>query len=236
MLRSIKTRFGLRSLFILTFVSAIGNHFAMGADDIPTGYKADRYQPVWERNPFTLVTPLVLQAQAKPFEKFVLISWLNDGGKDVVFVQNTETSEVQKITKDPNQNSLRLVAIHKAADLKNAEAVISNGTEEGSVKFRLEMPAAAPQGGQQQSKPTVGAQNPIPGGPASLPGMPRQMPQNAQQARMGANQQGMQPGAAGTPPRAVEVRRKRITPPPVIEQQVGTPTPDQNLSNQPQTQ
>ena len=38
------------------------------------------------------------------------------------------------------------------------------------------------------------------------------------------------------PPRAAEVRRKRITPPPVIEQQVGPGTPAQNVSNQPQPQ
>jgi hypothetical protein len=70
------------------------------------------------------------------------------------------------------------------------------------------------------------------------------MQQNAQQAlqqaaRFGGTQQGagqMQPDKTMMPPRASEVRRKRITPPPAVEQQVGAPTPAQNLSNQPQTQ
>ena len=249
MLRNRKLRCGLCSLFILTILSTIGNRVATASDDVPIGYKADRYQQVWERNPFTLVTPAAPPVQPKLFDKLVLLSWLNDGGKDVVFVQNTETNEVQKVTKEPNSNSLRLVAIHKNADPKNAEVVLSNGAEEGSVKFRVESIAAAPQGqgGQQPSIPTAGTQNQIPGAPTPpLPGMPRQaqMSQNAQQTlqqagRFGATQQGpaqMQPQTTMMPPRASEVRRKRITPPPAVEQQVGAPTPAQNFSNQPQTQ
>jgi hypothetical protein len=244
MLRNRKSRSGLRSFFILTLLSAIGSWVAAASDEVPAGFKVDRYQQLWEQNPFTLVTPVAPRAQPKLFDKFILVSWLNDGGKDVVFVQNIESSEVQKITKDPNSNSLRLVAIHKAADPKNAEAMLSNGTEEGSVKFRLETAAPAP---QSPGGPTAGVQNPIPGGPTpSLPGMARQvqMPQNAQPtlpqaARFSANQQGtvqMQPETGVMPPRASEVRRKRITPPPAIEQQVGAPTPAQNISGQPQTQ
>jgi hypothetical protein len=246
MLRNRKSRRGVRSLFILTFLSIIGSWVATASDEIPAGYKADRYQPVWERNPFTIVTPVLAQAQPKAFDKLVLVSWLNDGVKDVVFVQNTETNEVQKITTDPNSNSLRLIAIHKAADPKNAEVVLSNGTEQGSVKFRLEPVVVVPQGqaGQQPGIPAAGGQNPIPGVPA--PGMARQPPigPNAQPAlpqagRMGANQQGMvqtQPDNAGFPPRASEVRRKRITAPPANEQPVGVPTPVQNLPSQTQTQ
>jgi hypothetical protein len=244
MLRNRKSRPGVRSLFILTFLSTIGSWVATASDEVPTGYKADRYQPVWERNPFTIVTPVIAQAQPKAFDKFVLVSWLNDGSKDVVFVQNTETNEVQKITTDPNSNSLRLIAIHKAADPKNAEVMLSNGTEQGSVKFRLETVVAAPQGqgGQQPGIPAAGGQNPG----APTPGMVRQ-PQAAQNAqpvlpqvgRMGANQQGMaqtQPDNAVLPPRASEVRRKRITAPPASEQPVGVPTPAQNLPSQNQTQ
>jgi hypothetical protein len=246
MLRNRKSRPGVRSLFILTFLSIIGSWVATASDQIPTGYKADRYQPVWERNPFTIVTPVLAQTQPKAFDKLVLVSWLNDGVKDVVFVQNTETNEVQKITTDPNSNSLRLIAIHKAADPKNAEVVLSNGTEQGSVKFRLEPVVVAPpgQGGQQPGIPGAGGQNPIPGVPT--PGMARQpltgpnaQPALPQAGRMGANQQGMvqtQPDNGVLPPRASEVRRKRITAPPASEQPVGVPMPAQNLPSQPQTQ
>jgi len=42
------------------------------ADDaLPTGYKADRYRTLWERNPFTLVTPAV-QTQPQAFSKLVV--------------------------------------------------------------------------------------------------------------------------------------------------------------------
>ena len=247
MLRNRKSRPGLRLLFILTSLSAMGSWVGTASDDVPAGYKADRYQKVWERNPFTLVTPVATAPQPKVFDKFVLLSWLNDGGTDVVFVQNIETNEVQKITKDPNSNSLRLVAIHKAADPKNADVLLSNGAEEGSVKFRLEGAVPAPQSptGQQPAVQNAGVQPPGAPGQQSVPGMPRQgqIPQNAQPTlqqavRAGANQQGtaqMPPGSV-VPPRASEIRRKRLTAPPMVEQPVGVPPPAQNIPSQPQTQ
>src|ERR1700741_2478907 len=104
MLRNRKLRSGLHSLFILTILSTIGSQAVSASDDVPNGYKADRYQQVWERNPVTLVTPAAPTVQPKAFDKFILLSWLNNGDKDVVFVENTETNEVQKVTKEPNSN------------------------------------------------------------------------------------------------------------------------------------
>jgi hypothetical protein len=233
MLRNRKSNSGPCSLFILTFLLGVASWMATASDDIPLGYKADRYQQVWERNPFTLVTPVAAQAKPKVFDKLVLLSWLNDGSKDVVFVQNTETNEVQKITTDANSDNLRLLAIHKAADPKLAEVVLSNGTEEGSVKFRLDVAATAPQPNvAQPAAPTdavQNVQNPVPVGPVpAVMSRQAQAAQNGQQlARFGPNQQGM------VPPRASEARRKRITPPPVVEQPVGEPVP---VQIQPQTQ
>ena len=244
MLRIPKPRPGLYVFCTLTSMAAIASFAAGAGDEVPDGFKADRYEKVWERNPFTLVTPLAVQAQPTVFDKLVLLSWLNDGGQDVVFVQNTETNEVQKITKDPNSNNLRLVALHRNADPKMADAVLANGAEQGAVKFRLEMPAGGPQvaGGQPPPGGVPAAQGKVPGMPGQ-PGMPRQMQmqQNAQQAmqqpvRPGTAQMG--PGAAPTqtengavPPRASEIRRKRITPPPPNEQPVGAPVPYQNPQN-----
>jgi hypothetical protein len=215
----------------------------MASDDIPVGHQADRYQPVWERNPFTLVTPVIVQAKPKVFDKLVLLSWLNDGSKDIVFVQNTETNEVQKITTDANADNLRLIAIHKSADPKLAEVVLSNGSEEGAVKFRMEVAATAPQqNAAQPATPTNGVQNPVQGGAApAVMSRQAQATQNGQQlSRFGVNQQGVTQAqsAPGTvlPPRASEARRKRITPPPVVEQPVGVPVPAQNVPVQPQTQ
>jgi hypothetical protein len=245
-----KWRRDLYSVFILTLLSGIEISVASADEDVPAGFKADRYQKVWERNPFTLVTPVVVQARTTPFDKLILVSWLNDDGKDVVFVQNTETNEVQKVTNDPNPNNLRLVAIHKDADPKKADVILSNGGEQGSVKFRLETPMAGPQvSGGQQPGPALGAQNKVPGaapgGPISpVPALSRQMQlqKNAQQqglpqaAQVGGAQlpQGAptQPANGMMPPRASEVRRKRITPPPPNEQPVGVPVPYQAPPNQ----
>jgi hypothetical protein len=236
MLRNRKSGSQRRFLFILTVLSGIGCKLVTASDDVPAGYKADRYQQIWERNPFTIVTPVAVVAQPKVFDKLVLVSWMNDGGNDVVFVQNIETSEVQKITKDPNSNKFRLVAIHKAADPKDAEVVLSDGTEEGPVKFRLDTATpGAPQNGQQPPIPTAAVvPSPVPGVPAPVsPGLARQGMNTQQTARFGAQQA---QDAVGLPPRASEVRRKRITPPPVTQQPVGVPTPAQNIPGQPQTQ
>jgi hypothetical protein len=88
-----------------------------------------------------------------------------------------------------------------------------------------------------------GVQNQVPGGttaPAPIMSRQAQMLQNAQQAaKYGANQPGTvqtQPETAVLPPRASEVRRKRITAPPAVEQPVGVPAPAQNIPSQPQTQ
>ena len=244
--RKLNTRPG--SPFMLTFLLGVAGWAAVASDDIPVGHKAERYQPVWERNPFTLVTPVIVQAKPKAFDKLVLLSWLNDGSKDIVFVQNTETNEVQKITTDANSDNLRLIAIHKSADPKLAEVVLSNGTEEGSVRFRTEVASAAPQQNvAQPAAPTDGAQNvqnPVPGAPTpAVMSRQAQAAQNGQQlSRFGVNQQGVTQAqsAPGTvlPPRASEARRKRITPPPVVEQPVGVPVPVQNVPSpaQPQTQ
>jgi hypothetical protein len=69
--------------------------------------------------------------------KLVLVSWLNDNGKDVIYVQNVETNEVQRITSRPNRKNFRIVEVHPNADPTEFEAIISNGSEQIPVKFRF---------------------------------------------------------------------------------------------------
>jgi hypothetical protein len=107
-------------------------------DQIPAGFKVDRYECVWKRNPFTLAAPAGSQAQRPVFEKLFLVSWLRDGSNEVIFVQNSETDEVQKITGEPNQNNLRLIQIQPDSNPQLVTAVISDGKTQGPVKFRLD--------------------------------------------------------------------------------------------------
>jgi hypothetical protein len=217
-------------------------------DDVQAGFKPDRYQKVWQRNPFTLVTPVAPQAQPTLFDKLIMLSWLNDGGNDVVFVQNTETNTVQKVTKEPNADALKLIEVHANPDPRKAEVLLSNGKEQGIVKFRVENPAAVPQvpgsslaaGGAQPPGPAPGAQ-PLPGTRGQMQGPQNTLQSFQQAARAGAAQ--MQQGGAPNqtdngvrPPRASEVRRKRVTAPPVTEQPVNPQQPYQNPANQPQGQ
>jgi hypothetical protein len=77
------------------------------------------------------------QAENGPFGNFVLVSWLEEAGKDVIYVQNTETHDVQKITSQPNLDNFRIVELRRSTDPKLFEAVISNGSQQGPVRFRF---------------------------------------------------------------------------------------------------
>jgi hypothetical protein len=77
------------------------------------------------------------QAQSGPFGNFVLVSWLEEAGKDVIYVQNIETHDVQKITSEPNLDNFRILELRRNADPKLFEAVISNGSQQGPVRFHF---------------------------------------------------------------------------------------------------
>jgi hypothetical protein len=138
--------------------------------DIPTGFTADRYVRVWERNPFTLVTAVAQERKPSPFDKLFLASWLKDGNKEVVLVQDSETNQLQRITAESNQNNLRLIEIHLDPNPQLVAAILSDGKEQGPVKFRF---SAQPGRGQTGSKvpgmPNNGATGQIPN-PASFQG------------------------------------------------------------------
>jgi hypothetical protein len=241
--RKLKSRLRLGKLLAATLLVLVSRWSALASDDIPSGFQPDRYQSIWIRNPFTLVTPVVEHVQPKFFDKLILASWLNDGGKDVVFVENTETNQLEKVTKEPNEHHLRLVSIHRDADPGKAEVVLSDGSEQGSVRFRTDMGASV---GQNQ----VGAPVPAPGTVVRNSGVPQPVqrfknaqpmpgvhpsPQAVQQLPVPQFPQ-TQATTTMSAPRASEVRRKRITAPPVVEQPVGEQTPGQNAPTQPQTQ
>jgi hypothetical protein len=120
------------------------------------------------RDPFldkSVKITIMGEDKASVLDKLALVSWLDDAGKIVIFVQNTETNDVQKITSEPNKDNFRIVEIHPNADPKLFEAVISNGSEKGPVKFRLPPPNLNPQIGTtppaaQPKNPQTGATPP----------------------------------------------------------------------------
>jgi len=114
------------------------------------------------RDPFldkSAKTTLMGDYKPSVLDKLVLVSWLDDAGKIVIYVQNTETNDVQKITSEPNKDNFRIVEVHPNADPKLFEAAISNGTEKGTVKFRLNPPNSNPQPGTT-SFPAAQTKNP----------------------------------------------------------------------------
>jgi hypothetical protein len=136
--------------------------------NLAPGFKVERYAQVWQRNPFTLVTPTVPTVKESPFSKMFLTSWLKDGPQEVIYVQNSDTNDVQRITEQPNQNSLRLLEFHPNSDPKLVEAVVSDGKEKGVVKFRFDVQTAAAQSFSPEVQAHSGAP---PGNSPSRPGL-----------------------------------------------------------------
>jgi hypothetical protein len=179
-------------------------------DTLPKGFDVARYQQIWERNPFTLVTPS-LGGPASPFSKLILVNWLHDKGKDILFVQDTETNEVTKVTKDDGTNSdrLRLLEIVPNKNPSLIFAKLTNGKEEGIVKFKFDQAQ-----NNQAVNPNMAMQRAIPGQP--------QLGPNGQQ--VGAFRRGVPqiPNGVNQPiqrnptnaPEAQDVRRRRMLPTP----------------------
>jgi hypothetical protein len=106
--------------------------------DIPTGFKVERYALLWQRNPFALEKESAPQVQHSRFQNLYLTSWLVDGAKEEISVENAETKEVQTIGGQPNQHHVRLIALHLSSNPRTVEAVISDDSEQGTVRFRYD--------------------------------------------------------------------------------------------------
>jgi hypothetical protein len=189
-------------------------------DTLPKGFDVARYQQIWERNPFTLVTPSLGQGPASPFSKLILVNWLHDKGKDILFVEDTETNEVKKVTKDDSTNSdrLRLIEVVSNPNPSLIVAKLSNGREEGVVKFRFEQPQnnqmpTANIPGQRFLPGQVGANNQFGN---NVQGPVRRTPQMPPAAMAGQNVP-QQTNNANAPD-AQEIRRRRMLPTPAQNQ------------------
>jgi len=107
------------------------------AQDIPEGFQLSHYARLWQHNPFEPVSSNTAQPPSSGFEKFSLEGWSKNGNQEVVFVHNSETNEVERLTVEPNKENLRLVTIRVDQDPQLVEAVISDGRAQGRVKFRI---------------------------------------------------------------------------------------------------
>jgi hypothetical protein len=185
-------------------------------DMLPKGFEVSRYQSIWERNPFTLVTPS-LGLATSAFSKLILVNWLHDKGKDILFVEDTETNEVKKVTKEEGGNSDRLRLIEVVPN-KNPSLIIAkltNGREEGIVKFKFDQAQNT-----QVVNPNLAMQRAIPGQApngqqfgANLPGGPLRRTPQVPQVPQGANRPNFQQNPANAPD-AQETRRRRTLPTP----------------------
>ena len=132
----------------------------------PYGYSRSPRDPFLDKS---VKSTIMGEYKANVLDKLVLVSWLDDAGKIVIFVQNTETNDVQRVTSEPNKDHFRIVEIHPNEDPKLFEAVISNGSEKGPVRFRLTPPDRGPQIGTPSppptptKKPQIGTIGPSPG-------------------------------------------------------------------------
>jgi hypothetical protein len=104
-----------------------------GADPITPGDPVDPPgTPVTQKN-----TQTPVKTGTGVFGKFVVVGWLKDRGKDVISLKNIETNDVQRITSEPNIDHFRIVEIHPNTDPRQFEAIISNGSDQGPVRFQF---------------------------------------------------------------------------------------------------
>jgi hypothetical protein len=199
-------------------------------DTLPKGFDVNRYQSIWERNPFTLVTPSLGQGPASPFSKLILVNWLHDKGKDILFVEDTETNEVKKVTKEEGGNSdrLRLIEVVPNKNPSLIFAKLTNGREEGIVKFKFDQAQNNQVGNQNVMQRGFTGQLPMgPNGQqfgVNAPGGPlRRGPQvpQAPQAPGGVNRPNVQQNQV---PDAQDIRRRRMLPTPAQN-----PVPQNNV-------
>jgi hypothetical protein len=217
-------------LIAATFLAQLIPAVFAADDMIPKGFGPERYARLWERNPFTLVTPVTVQAHTSAFDKLVLVSWSQDGNHEVVFVQNADTNEVQKVSDTPNAQGLRLVEVRRNANLQAVEAILANSTEHGPVRFRTEVAAAAPGTGIAGASapgdqtgagvPGLGSSvtAPQPPVPVSQPPVPNANAFNAaaqanQRMNGGPPRPNVQPNVPRVPT-AADYRRRRVLPTP----------------------
>ena len=116
------------------------------------------------RDPFldkSVTTTIMAEYKPSVVDNLILISLLNDAGRTVVYVQNTETNEVQKITSEPNKYNFRIVEVRPNRDPKLVEVEISNGDGLGAVKFRMTPPRNLnPQMAAQTKSPQIETMTP----------------------------------------------------------------------------
>jgi hypothetical protein len=185
-------------------------------ETLPKGFDVARYQQIWERNPFTLVTPS-LGGPASPFSNLILVNWLHDKGKDILFVQDTETNEVKKVTKEEGTNSdqLRLIEVVPNKNPSLIFAKLTNGREEGIVKFKFDQAQ-----NNQVVNPNMAMQRPIPGQPQVGPNgqqLGGAFRRGVPQMPSGVNQPSFQRNPTNAP-EAQDVRRRRMLPTPAQNQ------------------
>jgi hypothetical protein len=141
---------------LLAFLSATAF-----SQEIPQGHRLEDYSPLMKRNPFVLATVDVTPSRPSPFEKLFLEGWSRNDGQEVIFIRDSETNAVERLTINPNRDNLRLLVIHPNEDPQLVEALISDGSNQGLVKFHFpnETGAAQKVGSEtaRQSTDPVGA-------------------------------------------------------------------------------
>jgi hypothetical protein len=126
-------------------------------EGIPTGYPVGRYLALFERNPFVFPGPSPVPVPTpSPFAKLVLESWAaTAGGETVVYIRDTETNTVERLTTAAAKDKLRLVELHLNADVYRVAAVLAEGPVTGVVKFRTLKSTVNPGGEGSEYVPTA---------------------------------------------------------------------------------
>ncbi|GAB4247195.1 MAG: hypothetical protein OHK005_13260 [Candidatus Methylacidiphilales bacterium] len=128
-------------------------------------YAMDRYQPLLESNPFTLIKP---ETESAPdfARNLSLIGLMRTGGKTTALLFDLETRSRILVSETPDpKTGIRIESVSLAPRHEEVTVALVKGAERGTVRFNKDAMALAASGG-------AGPQ--ILGGPAATsPGGPR---------------------------------------------------------------
>jgi hypothetical protein len=213
-----------------------------GSSAVPEGYREDRYEATFKKNPFMAKTTGVIAPPGPGLGEDWELKGMQDlNGVQRVTLLNKKTAQFKRVGPDPDKDGFRLVKMNLASTRKERSVEIAKGTETATLSFSdaptPPRPGAVPGQPGQPMQPrapyTGGVQAGNPAGGIRPPGAANNviggrqvnataMPPNAMPTATGQPQ----PGAAS--PNAGSRRRLLVPTPAPSPQQGGaipSPTP-----------
>lgn len=147
-------------------------------------YPLDRYQPLLELNPFTLITP---ENESTPnfAQNLSLLGIMRSGGKVTALLFDSETRTRFTVSEDPDPTTgLRIESSTLANRPDEVTLQLAKGSERATVRFNRDAMALAAGGGSNPGSPAPPGRGPPSTGQRPPPNLQPDGQPNAPQPRI----------------------------------------------------